>query len=343
MGVYDKAIKSFMKKRQNFADAINLGLFRGRKVVQANKLFPLNTEEAEEVFGAGVLLPEVVQRIRDLSFLGILDFIIMRDDRMIFIIFDMENQLYVHYAMPIRVMLGDALRYVGQIQYLQENNKKKKQLKGSAEYLSGLRPEDKLYPVITLCVYWGNDPWDGPRSLWDMLKTDDEDILRYVNDYRRNLLTPDMIPENPDYHDSEFWKLMRALAAANQSKEEWLNTLKPETLKNMEGETIRLMNLLMNTEFAIEEGEEQMGMYRAIEEINEALAERDQQKAELDRQKVELDQQKVELDLKDRQILKMQQEYAQMQQDNANMRQEITRLKDMIAQLIAGMGSPVLE
>ena len=51
-------------------------------------------------------------------------------------------------------------------------------------------------------VYWGADPWDGPRSLHEMLRdeTDGEignDELRFVSDYRMNLVIPSEIT---DFH-----------------------------------------------------------------------------------------------------------------------------------------------
>lgn len=55
-----------------------------------------------------------------------------------------------------------------------------------AEYLSGFGKDDKLMPVITLVVYWGSDPWDGPRCLKDMLN---------VNDYPLELQS--MIVDHP--------------------------------------------------------------------------------------------------------------------------------------------------
>ncbi len=43
-------------------------------------------------------------------------------------------------------------------------------------------------PVITLVIYWGAGEWDGPMSLHEMMDTKDADILRYIPDYRINLI-----------------------------------------------------------------------------------------------------------------------------------------------------------
>ena len=46
---------------------------------------------------------------------------------------------------------------------------------------------DRLHPVISLCVYYGENQWDGPFSLKDMLEIP-ERIKPLVSDYRMNLI-----------------------------------------------------------------------------------------------------------------------------------------------------------
>ena len=46
---------------------------------------------------------------------------------------------------------------------------------------------DRLYPVVSLCVYYGESEWDGPFSLKDMLKIP-EKLQPLVSDYRMNLI-----------------------------------------------------------------------------------------------------------------------------------------------------------
>lgn len=49
-----------------------------------------------------------------------------------------------------------------------------------------MKKADRLHPVISLCVYYGESLWDGPRCLMDMLEVPDE-IRSIVSDYRMNL------------------------------------------------------------------------------------------------------------------------------------------------------------
>ncbi|MBP3265510.1 MAG: Rpn family recombination-promoting nuclease/putative transposase, partial [Clostridiales bacterium] len=81
-----------------------------------------------------------------------------------------------------------------------QQNRKEKNLKPGAEYLSGLRKGDKLTPVITAVIYTGSEPWDGPLCLHDMLDFADEEQKAFVPDYPLNIISA------ADLDDSEFTK-----------------------------------------------------------------------------------------------------------------------------------------
>ena len=104
-----------------------------------------------------------------------------------FVILGLENQQKVHYGMPLRVMLGDALGYLKEYQEISGNNKKEGKWKNSEEFLSGFCKDDRLHPMVTICIYYGENIWDGPMSLKDMLNIP-ENLCSVVNDYRMNLI-----------------------------------------------------------------------------------------------------------------------------------------------------------
>lgn len=107
-----------------------------------------------------------------------------------------ENQSNIHYAMPVKNMVYDSLQYATQIQKASASYRKDKSANtsdvkiSSAEYLSGFRKEDKLIPIITLVIYFCADPWDAPRSIYDMLSVQDQTLLSYIPDYKINLIAP---------------------------------------------------------------------------------------------------------------------------------------------------------
>ena len=64
-------------------------------------------------------------------------------------------------------------------------------LEKGAEYLSGMKREDRLLPVITIVFYYGEEQsWDGPLYLHDMLDIPPElePWAACIQDYRVNLV-----------------------------------------------------------------------------------------------------------------------------------------------------------
>ena len=64
-----------------------------------------------------------------------------------------------------------------------------------------MKKTDRLHPVISLCVYYGEDPWDGPLCLADMLEIP-EKVRPMVSDYKMNLLQL-RASETCDFQDPE--------------------------------------------------------------------------------------------------------------------------------------------
>ncbi len=103
-----------------------------------------------------------------------------------FVILGLENQSKIHYAMPLRHMIGDAFSYLKEYQEVAARNRRDGNFKSSDEFLSNLKKTDRLHAVVSLCVYYGEEAWDGPLCLTDMLEV--PAVLRpLVSDYRMNL------------------------------------------------------------------------------------------------------------------------------------------------------------
>lgn len=58
----------------------------------------------------------------------------------------------------------------------------------SDEFLSGMRKEDRLHPIITIVVCYSEDIWDGPVCLKDMIVDMPEKIEKVFSDYKMNLV-----------------------------------------------------------------------------------------------------------------------------------------------------------
>lgn len=96
--------------------------------------------------------------------------IIKKTEGIIYVLLGAENQSDIHYAMPVKNMIYDAMNYGSQVAEAARSHKDKKDFDSSAEFLAGFKRDDKLTPVITLTVYWGAEAWDAPRCLHDMCK-----------------------------------------------------------------------------------------------------------------------------------------------------------------------------
>ncbi len=171
----DEALRDFFTDNAVFADLFNTCVFGGRELLRKEDFEREDTALSASVQEEGSV--EKVRKYRD----------IMRKTTINakYVILGVENQSKVHYAMPLRIMLYDALGYAKECKVI---GKKQDISRWTVdEYLSQMSKETKLMPIFTLVLYTGERKWDGPRSLYDMLDLD-EAIMPYVSDYHINLI-----------------------------------------------------------------------------------------------------------------------------------------------------------
>ena len=159
MGKTSVVVNDFVRNKRRFADMFNGFCFGGESVIR-----PEDLEEGSEQYmleQGDEEKPEEAERFRDVK-MRLKNGVVLR-------ILAIENQDYVDYTMPFRCMEYDCLEYGRQVQELKDRNRQQKLLKGSNEWLSGIRKEDRLNPVYTVCLYHGEDTWDGPRTLREMM------------------------------------------------------------------------------------------------------------------------------------------------------------------------------
>ena len=174
----DHILKKFWKDNSRFADLFNACMFDGEQVLKPNDLTEVDTDISSflQFNGHAETIQKVLDVVKKTAF-GI-DFVIL----------GIENQQKVHYAMPLRHMVGDAFSYLKEYNELAAQNKKQKNWRNSDEFLSGLTAEDRLHPMITICIYYGEKEWDGPHCLRDMIVEMPEEINSIFSDYKMNLL-----------------------------------------------------------------------------------------------------------------------------------------------------------
>ena len=257
MGTKDSKAKEYLSDNTRFSEICNYVLFDGEKVIKPEDLKECDTTEVLSVFG--IDRKQIVkQKWRDL----LKSVSVKHTGQMYVILIGAEAQTDIHYAMPVKTMIYDALNYGEQVNEAKKRHRKNKDYRSSDEFLSGFTLDDKLTPVITITLYLGTTQWDGPRSLAEMMPQMDERILPFINDYRINLLNP---LEITDF--SKFETGLRPLfeLLKNASDEEKLNDLitKDETFTRVDVETVAAINLFVGTDIKYDEKEEVVNMCKA--------------------------------------------------------------------------------
>ena len=196
----DTITKDYVKDAGVFADIFNYYIYGGRQVILPEQLTERDSTKIALPYGAdGAVVP--VQKFRDVQKL----YAAMTDGKMEYVLYGAENQAEIHYAMPVKNNLYDALEYAGQVEeaaksHRKEMKRKKEEGEASAEeggktpsageFLSGFWVEDRLIPSITVTIFFGSEEWDGPLSLFEMMDVSDPDVLACMDNYHVRLIAP---------------------------------------------------------------------------------------------------------------------------------------------------------
>lgn len=270
MGKENFAVNQMLERKDIFADLMNGTLFDGRQILKPEDLELISTQSGvihEEAEGKKIVL-ERRGDIRMKAEIGTY-----------LVILANESQNKVHYAMPVRNMLYDALEYMKQVQALEKRHKKSgERLEGDA-FLSGITREDKLIPVVTTVLYLGaGTEWDGSKSLYELLGIDEKDdtihqLKEYLPDYKINLIQGRNI-RNPEKFQTCLQHIFSMLKYNSDKKRlyEYI-TKHQQELKQMDnvemlaafvllGEQKRVLKLIEN-----QDKKEETNMCSAIEEL----------------------------------------------------------------------------
>ncbi|MEE1192416.1 MAG: hypothetical protein UHO63_08780 [Blautia sp.] len=174
----DVLLKDFWRSNERFADLFNAVMFQGEEVLRAEELQEMDTDVS------GIIQlkdhAESLMRIRDV--------VKKMAFGVEFVVFGIESQQNIHYAMPLRTMLYDGMGYLKEYQEITRSHKAEKAAMSKAEFLSGMKKEDRLHPILSIVIYYSEEPWDGPLCLKDMMVEMPEEIRKIFSDYKMNLV-----------------------------------------------------------------------------------------------------------------------------------------------------------
>lgn len=265
MSEKDTVTKKYMSNATVFADIFNFFLYDGKQVISSHSLKELDTAAIALLYNLEGKKEKTVQKYRD-----VLKYLTgMTDEKNTYLILGIENQSEIHYAMPVRNWLYDALQYTEQVAKISSMHRERKDIKG-AEYLSGFSKKDQLIPVITLVVYFGEEEWDAPLSLYEMLMVKDENILSFVPDYKIHLITPQELQEDDfEKFQTNFREVMLFLKYQKDKKEmkKLLNT--DDIYRNLDRDAALVLNTCAGINVKLRREEEKVDMCKAWDDMGE--------------------------------------------------------------------------
>ena len=268
MGVADTVTKEYMKENKVFADAFNYLIYGGEQVVKPALLQELDTTEIAIPFALDEeenTTEEAVQKYRDV----LKSTVIIQDSKASYILWGVENQTDVHYAMPVRNIIYDALQYGKQVSEVARRHKNQGDGKGHnrGEYLSGFYKEDRIRPVVTLVVHFGADKWDGPLSLYEMMDLEDEKLLGFVQDYRIFLIDPYKLTTDDLEKFSSSLGDVLGYIKYSKDKNALSKFLNDSQVMIMDNDAARVIRDITNTPIYVPDGKREIDVCQAVKDM----------------------------------------------------------------------------
>ncbi len=226
MGMADAVTKQYMKENTVFADAFNFLLYNEENVILPQTLRELDTAEVVIPFTVddkGKKQAQAVQKYRDILKMTT----VMTDDKAAYVLFGVEAQTDIHYAMPVRNVIYDALQYGRQVTEVSKRNRKN----------SG-----------------------------QTMAVTDKGLLQHIPDYRIKLIDPAGIDsdEMDKFHTSLREVLSYIKYSKDADKlAEYMNH--NQRMEHLEVGAAQVIKEVTNTKFQIPKGMEEVNMCEAIE------------------------------------------------------------------------------
>lgn len=190
MAEKDIAEKTFIALNDVFADIFNVLVFKGKQIVTADSLediMSISQYKADD--------EKLHEQERD-------TFKLWKGRGINLILAGMENQTQPDKDMPFRIINYDGASYRSQLL------KRKEKINDGQVQLVAIK---ERYPVITLVLYFGSEPWKYSTSLIDCfepeLANDEVSVIlkNYISDYKVNLFDiPRLTPEEVKLFKSDF-------------------------------------------------------------------------------------------------------------------------------------------
>lgn len=241
MGKENNVLNSYLRDSARFADLFNGVCFGGERVIRPEEL-----SEASEKYDVHVAengdngeRTEKEERIRDIKK--------KYDNGIILRILAVENQNHVDYTAGVRNMQYDVMEYTEQLGRLKAEHRLRKDYGIASERLSGILRTDRLHPAYTIWLYHGEEKWDGPRALSDMMdfgtKPDEMGVL--FNDYGMNLICLNEI-EDYNLFQTEIGQLFEIMKYRRDKKGLENLLMNNEKYRHLDADTMEAVSVMLH-------------------------------------------------------------------------------------------------
>lgn len=165
-------------------------------------------------------------------------------------------------------MLYDAMQLEKQVRDLASQHRKEGKTGTSEEYLSGMKKEDRLSPVITLVINFGGKKWDAPLSLREMYGEQPEKVLPFIQDYRVFMIDPMEMSDNDLQKLNSSLREVLAYIKYQRDKAQMERLLNEDSkFSCLETNAVLVINAMTNAGIAIDPNKEVVNMCEAIRQM----------------------------------------------------------------------------
>lgn len=178
----DLLTKRFLSDNERFADLLNGIIFHGKSIIRSE-----NLQELDSQTGIWQLTDFIRSRTR--RGMKTRDLVRKTAFGTNFVVYGVENQETIDYSMPLRSLSYDVGEYERQAAFIRRQIRRSDRKLTQGEFLYGFTKESRLYPVITIVLYYG-EHWDGPRDLFGMIDFSDipNELKDKIHNYGMNLV-----------------------------------------------------------------------------------------------------------------------------------------------------------
>ncbi len=270
MGEIDIRAHELLSDPVEFASLFNMACFGGKSVVRPELLLEVDSVVAlsgEKGYAVG-------KGHGDKGSLSIRDIVrcvqIMDGGGTAYMLLGIENQTAIDYAMVVRLLNYDVRHCMLQI----HSRARRTRGKGDAQpFISKFGPDDRLLPIVTLVVYFGDKPWDGPTELQEMFcdlpKEIADGIKSFLPSYRIKVVSAYCTDTELDMLGPGLRAVLYYARHAHDAVGLREMLSRHPDLRTLTPLAANLISVLMNIKLDINGQEEKVDMWTVAEQLKE--------------------------------------------------------------------------